>query len=384
MEPTEKILQYIKQKGQADIGDMVRDTGLYRTAVYELLSQMTKSGQLNKNGTPPKRVTYSINPQFGRATINQSSSLTQTLPETLPANEPKVEQKHPPVEIDPYYFLPPYLRWVKKFNFDANVFYRRSHIIDLYLYGDFYSWQSKQLNNSGRIADTNFGRNVVWNLLGSLYGILICFLTVLSLLIFKGKSDASVQFSLDKTGAKRVGVPLGLFIILFLAGAIIAFVAHRNFSILQNELTKTKGQLAQAQKQLETQAQSSQEQIKALQQENQRLLSENLTQKAQTGSSNVDARYISMNQIAGWSKVGAKSTWIIDEIKSSQSRYSLIAEDINWLRGQGVSEDVIKTMIDTNPSVNGAANTTGNQSTQGGFHPINKLLEWAGRKLDQL
>ena len=53
---------------------------------------------------------------------------------------------------------------------------------------------------------------------------------------------------------------------------------------------------------------------------------------------------VTMQQIVDWSKQGVSSDEIISRIRSANPRYSLTADDIGYLRRQGVSQRIIETM----------------------------------------
>ena len=53
---------------------------------------------------------------------------------------------------------------------------------------------------------------------------------------------------------------------------------------------------------------------------------------------------LTMQQIVDLSKQGVSSDEIIAKIKAAKSKYSLTADDVNYLQKQGVSQRVIETM----------------------------------------
>ena len=53
---------------------------------------------------------------------------------------------------------------------------------------------------------------------------------------------------------------------------------------------------------------------------------------------------VTMQQIVDWTKQGVSSDEIISRIKAANPRYSLTADDIGYLKRQGVSQRVIETM----------------------------------------
>lgn len=53
---------------------------------------------------------------------------------------------------------------------------------------------------------------------------------------------------------------------------------------------------------------------------------------------------ITMQQIVDWTKQGLSSDEIIAKIKAANPKYSLTADDIDYLKKQGVSQRVIETM----------------------------------------
>ncbi|MEI8350540.1 MAG: hypothetical protein WCI77_10370 [Candidatus Omnitrophota bacterium] len=53
---------------------------------------------------------------------------------------------------------------------------------------------------------------------------------------------------------------------------------------------------------------------------------------------------LTMQQIIDWTKQGISSDEIISRIKAANPKYSLTADDINYLNKQGVSQRVIETM----------------------------------------
>jgi hypothetical protein len=55
---------------------------------------------------------------------------------------------------------------------------------------------------------------------------------------------------------------------------------------------------------------------------------------------------LTMQQIVDWTKQGVSSDEIISKIKSANPKYSLTADDIGYLKRQGVSQRVIETMQD--------------------------------------
>ena len=63
-------------------------------------------------------------------------------------------------------------------------------------------------------------------------------------------------------------------------------------------------------------------------------------QETQTPSST----QITMQQIIDWTKQGVSSDTIIAKIKAANSKYSLTADDVDYLKKQGVSQRVIETM----------------------------------------
>jgi len=63
-------------------------------------------------------------------------------------------------------------------------------------------------------------------------------------------------------------------------------------------------------------------------------------QETQTQAS----RQITMQQIVDWTKQGVSSDGIISKIKAANPKYSLTADDVDYLNKQGVSQRVIETM----------------------------------------
>jgi len=53
---------------------------------------------------------------------------------------------------------------------------------------------------------------------------------------------------------------------------------------------------------------------------------------------------LTMQQIVDWTRQGVSSDEIISRIKSANPKYSLTADDIDYLNKQGVSQRVIETM----------------------------------------
>ena len=53
---------------------------------------------------------------------------------------------------------------------------------------------------------------------------------------------------------------------------------------------------------------------------------------------------LTMQQIVDWTKQGVSSDEIISRIKAANPKYSLTADDIGYLKRQGVSQRVIETM----------------------------------------
>ncbi|MDD5237423.1 MAG: hypothetical protein PHU96_00465 [Candidatus Omnitrophica bacterium] len=53
---------------------------------------------------------------------------------------------------------------------------------------------------------------------------------------------------------------------------------------------------------------------------------------------------VTMQQIVDWTKQGVSSDEIISRIKAANPRYSLTADDLGFLKRQGVSQRVIETM----------------------------------------
>ncbi len=53
---------------------------------------------------------------------------------------------------------------------------------------------------------------------------------------------------------------------------------------------------------------------------------------------------LTMQQIVDWTKQGVSSDEIISKIKAANPKYSLTADDVNYLKKQGVSQRVIETM----------------------------------------
>jgi hypothetical protein len=53
---------------------------------------------------------------------------------------------------------------------------------------------------------------------------------------------------------------------------------------------------------------------------------------------------VTMQQIVDWTKQGVSSDEIISRIKAANPKYSLTADDIGYLKKQGVSQRVIETM----------------------------------------
>jgi hypothetical protein len=57
-----------------------------------------------------------------------------------------------------------------------------------------------------------------------------------------------------------------------------------------------------------------------------------------------DSTQLTMQQIVDWTKQGVSSDEIISRIKAANPQYSLTADDIDYLKQQGVSQRVIETM----------------------------------------
>jgi len=53
---------------------------------------------------------------------------------------------------------------------------------------------------------------------------------------------------------------------------------------------------------------------------------------------------VTMQQVVDWTKEGLSGDEIISRIKAANSSYSLTADDVNYLKKQGVSQRVIETM----------------------------------------
>jgi hypothetical protein len=53
---------------------------------------------------------------------------------------------------------------------------------------------------------------------------------------------------------------------------------------------------------------------------------------------------VTMQQVVDWTKQGVSSDEIISRIKAANPKYSLTAEDIGYLKREGVSQRVIETM----------------------------------------
>lgn len=70
------------------------------------------------------------------------------------------------------------------------------------------------------------------------------------------------------------------------------------------------------------------------------------TQPAQTAGANVAANPNQMTilQIVELTKQGANENVIIDKIRLSNSKFNLTSDDINYLKQQGVSQNVINAM----------------------------------------
>ena len=58
----------------------------------------------------------------------------------------------------------------------------------------------------------------------------------------------------------------------------------------------------------------------------------------------ISANQMSMQQIVDLTKQGVNAAVIIDRIRMSNSRFNLTTDDISYLRGQGVSQQVIDAM----------------------------------------
>jgi fatty acid-binding protein DegV len=53
---------------------------------------------------------------------------------------------------------------------------------------------------------------------------------------------------------------------------------------------------------------------------------------------------ITIQQVVDWTKQGVSSDEIISRIKAANPKYSLTADDLSYLKSQGVSQRVIETM----------------------------------------
>jgi len=53
---------------------------------------------------------------------------------------------------------------------------------------------------------------------------------------------------------------------------------------------------------------------------------------------------VTMQQVVNWTKEGLSGDEIISRIKAANSSYSLTADDLDYLKKQGVSQRVIETM----------------------------------------
>ncbi len=56
------------------------------------------------------------------------------------------------------------------------------------------------------------------------------------------------------------------------------------------------------------------------------------------------AQPVTMQQVVNWTKEGLSGDEIISRIKAAHSSYSLTADDLDYLKKQGVSQRVIETM----------------------------------------
>lgn len=63
-----------------------------------------------------------------------------------------------------------------------------------------------------------------------------------------------------------------------------------------------------------------------------------------TTSSNQPINQVTLQQIVDWTRQGLSSDDIINRIRTTNSTYYLTADDVNYLRRQGVSQRVIETM----------------------------------------
>lgn len=66
--------------------------------------------------------------------------------------------------------------------------------------------------------------------------------------------------------------------------------------------------------------------------------------KQTTNTQTQASAQITMQQIVDWTKQGVSSDEIISKIKAAKPKYSLTADDIDYLNKQGVSQRVIETM----------------------------------------
>ena len=71
---------------------------------------------------------------------------------------------------------------------------------------------------------------------------------------------------------------------------------------------------------------------------------QNAPQRASMAPPSAPISQVTMQQIVDWTQQGLSSDTIISRIRTTNSTYSLTADDISYLRRAGVSERVVETM----------------------------------------
>lgn len=73
-------------------------------------------------------------------------------------------------------------------------------------------------------------------------------------------------------------------------------------------------------------------------------LGQNTVSVPWSNAQNLQVNQVTLQQIVDWTKQGVSSDEIISRIKVANPKYSLTADDIDYLKKQGVSQRVVDTM----------------------------------------
>ena len=351
------ILEYIKTSGQATAKQILERIKAPERTIFHQLAKLTKSGQIVKEGKRPY-VSYRLASNVGVGSPDPIVKGGETPP--LP-----IQQSPPPIIQ-----LGPLLFWCNKLGIDPELATKCHNETYEWIFGNSYGLYRIPLGIVGRLMDILLwvlALKLVW--IWKLKAVLMpwqrkLLIGVVIVLLVGGV--AYHQYSKNHSSKLPASVivqdSFGDNYQLKVSQEDLKLAKDQieSFSKERSGLTRQIEEAQQEKGRLEEELQKSQDKSRGLETQL-NLLKEQVNKsenerKLETGqmkikeSSNQALRQsvaqVTMKDVIDWTKAAVPQATIIQRVKAGFS-YKLIPMDVDYLKQNGVSEEVIKAMIDS-------------------------------------